>query len=271
MFHRLRQICLVAQDLDPVVAELCDVFDVAVCHRDPEVGMFGLHNALMPLGHGFLEVVAPLAPGRAAAAERHLARRGGDGGYMVITDTDDLARWEPHLAATGVRIAAPLEMGAYRGLQLHPRDTGGALLEINTTRGNTGPDGAAIDDPYGPAGPDWRAHLRTGTVTGITGARLQAADPERLGRRWAEILRRDLRPDSDGPDSDGSDGGSFVLDLDNARIRFEPDRDGRGEGLGGVDLAVADADGLRRRAAARFLPVADDHVVIGGLRFHIGG
>ena len=37
MFHRLRQICLVAQDLDPVVAELCDVFDVAVCHRDPEV------------------------------------------------------------------------------------------------------------------------------------------------------------------------------------------------------------------------------------------
>ncbi|WP_371999621.1 VOC family protein (plasmid) [Tistrella mobilis] len=261
MFHRLRQICLVARDLDPVVAELCDVFGVAVCHRDPEVGMFGLHNALMPLGHGFIEVVAPLAPGKAAAAERHLDRRGGDGGYMVITDTDDLARWEPHLAATGVRIAAPLEMGAYRGLQLHPRDTGGALLEINTTRGNTGPDGAAIDAPYGPAGPDWQAHIRTGTVTGITGARLQAADPERLGRRWAEILRRDLRPESDG----------WALDLDNARIRFEPDRDGRGEGLGGVDLAVADEAGLRRRAAARFLPVVDDHVVIGGVRFHIGG
>lgn len=47
-YLRLRQICLVAQDLDAVVTRLCATFGVAVCHRDPNVNRYGLHNALMP-------------------------------------------------------------------------------------------------------------------------------------------------------------------------------------------------------------------------------
>lgn len=141
MFLRLRQLCLVAADLEPVVTDLCVVLGVSVCHRDPAVARFGLHNALMTMGTDFVEVVAPLHAGTAAG--RYLERRGGDGGYMVILDTDDIAPWRTHLAEISVRIAADLAHGAYAGLQLHPRDTGGALLEINTTRGN-GPD------PYGP-------------------------------------------------------------------------------------------------------------------------
>ena len=71
-YLRLRQICLVARDLDLVVDDLCAVFGVKVCHRDPEVGQFGLRNALMPFGSNFLEVVSPLRDGTAAG--RYLGR-----------------------------------------------------------------------------------------------------------------------------------------------------------------------------------------------------
>lgn len=61
---RLRQIALVAQDLE-------------VCFRDPGVADCGLHNALMPIGTSFLEVVSPARTG--TPASRLLERRRGDG------------------------------------------------------------------------------------------------------------------------------------------------------------------------------------------------
>jgi hypothetical protein len=46
-----------------------------------------------------------------------------------------------------------------------------------------------------------------------------------------------------------------------------PDRDGRGEGLGGVDLVVADRDRLLVAAADRGLQVDSEVVLEGGVRF----
>ena len=43
---RMRQICLVARSLSPVVEEIRSVLGLEVCHRDPGVGKFGLENAL---------------------------------------------------------------------------------------------------------------------------------------------------------------------------------------------------------------------------------
>ena len=37
--------------------------DAVIDHRDPDVGQFGLHNALMPFGTSFVEVVAPIVEG----------------------------------------------------------------------------------------------------------------------------------------------------------------------------------------------------------------
>ena len=84
---RMRQICLVARSLAPVVDELRAGLGLEVCHRDPGVGKYGLENALFPVGDGFLEVVAPVREGTTAG--RYLERRGGDGGYMVILQCDD--------------------------------------------------------------------------------------------------------------------------------------------------------------------------------------
>jgi len=54
---RLRQVALVARDLDPVVADCSAVLGVEVAFRDPDVSTFGLRNAVMPDGDTFLEVV----------------------------------------------------------------------------------------------------------------------------------------------------------------------------------------------------------------------
>ena len=58
-YMRLRQICLVAPHLEPVVGDIADIMGLNVCYRDPGVGKYGLENMLMPLGPSFLEVVAP--------------------------------------------------------------------------------------------------------------------------------------------------------------------------------------------------------------------
>ncbi len=252
MFLRLRQLCLVAEKLDPVVDTLCQVFGVTVCHRDPEVGQFGLHNALMPFGTSFIEVVAPVADGTTAG--RYLARRGGDGGYMVILDSEELPRWRRHVAEIGVRIAAPLALGDYEGAQLHPRDTGGALLEINTTRGN-----AELDAAYWPAGPHWTDTVRTERIKAITGAVLQGDDPARLAARWGQILQREAV----------AAGAEWHVPVDNATLRFVAATDGRGEGLAGIDLAVADRAAIIGSARARGCPVDGDRVVIGGVQFNL--
>lgn len=249
-FLRLRQICIVARDLTPVVDDLCAVFGVQVCHRDPAVGQFGLCNALMPFGQQFVEVVAPAQAGTAAG--RYLARRGGDGGYMVILDSESLGRWRSHVAGIGVRVAAPLALGDYEGLQLHPRDTGGALLEINSTRG-----GASLHGPYWPAGPHWQAHVDTRRVRGLAAAVLQSAEPDRLARRWAEIVQRPLEGEA----------ARLQVPLDNAQLHFVPDADGRGEGLAGVVLHVHDADAIRAAAQARGLSTTRGGVTIGGVHF----
>ena len=46
MWLRLRQIALVANKLEPVIDDLCDVLGIEVCYRDPGVATYGLENAL---------------------------------------------------------------------------------------------------------------------------------------------------------------------------------------------------------------------------------
>jgi hypothetical protein len=238
MTLRLRQICLVAPRLEPSVSTICTVLGTMVCHVDPGVGKYGLVNALMPFGNSFLEVVAPTEDGTAAG--RYLARRGGEGGYMVILDCDAIEPWRAHLPTVGVRIAADLhEPGEYRGLQLHPRDTGGALLEINHSH-----DGA-WDGPYHPAGPRWRGVRGAEDDERIVAAELQSADPAGLAARWSAILRRPV----------GNPDGVPTIDLDLGSLRFVPATDGRGEGLGGIDVRIPRHE--RARLAARQKGVAE--------------
>ena len=255
MWLRLRQIALVAHEIGPVTDELCAIFGIEVAHIDPGVKIFGLENRVIPIGNQFLEIVSPTEENTAAG--RYLDRRGGDGGYMVITQCDDHAARRKHVLELGVRIAFQIDQPAFQGIQLHPRDTGGSFFEIDWQGEGDAPDG-----PWMPAGPDWQRARRTDVVVGIAAAELQSPDPERLAGRWSEIAEIPLSRDADGQPE---------LRLENARLRFGRASDGRGEGLGGVDLIASDRDRALRTARERGHAADGDHLLLCGTRFRLVG
>ena len=262
-FLRLRQICLVAQQLEPVVDALCDVLGLQVCHRDAGVERFGLHNALMRIGSSFIEVVAPLQGprGENTAATRHLKRMGGDGGYMVILDTHAIAPWRTHAAALGIREASFHQVAGYSGLQLHPRDTGGTLLEINHSEGNRD-----LHGPYWPAGPHWQDAPDSSACVALRGAVLADGQAGVLAQHWAALLRH--------PVSLAGENGTQQVTLDNqSMLVFKSVPTQSRQGLTGLALAVQGekaVEGIVRRAQARGLPFgapanAEVEVEIGGV------
>ncbi|MDH4075102.1 MAG: hypothetical protein OEW29_04125 [Acidimicrobiia bacterium] len=257
MWIRLRQIAVVAADLHRTGLDIGTVLGAEACFTDPGVKQFGLKNTLWPIGTQFLEVVTPIAENTAGG--RYMARRGGDTGYMVITQVDDVARRRARAAELGVRLAFDMhhpETG-HDGIQLHPADTGGTFFEMDQM---TMEGGDAVGGPWWPAGKNWEPYVRTDLVGGISSAEIQSPDPEPLARRWAEIAEIDLTRD---------DAGNPTIPLDNATLRFVPDPDGRGEGLGGIDVITQDRDAVLAGARARGCYVSDDEVAVAGLRVYL--
>ena len=98
---RLRQAVVAAKELEPTVARLQDELGLGEPYNDPAVGFFGLRNAVFALGDSFLEVVSPVRPDTAAG--RLMQRRGGDCGYMVMFQVDDLPAARARVDSAGVR------------------------------------------------------------------------------------------------------------------------------------------------------------------------
>jgi len=130
---RIRQLVLVAGQRDSVVDDLCSLFEIEVAFYDPGIIHFGLENAVIPVGDTFLEVVSPIQA--ETTAGRYLERRNGNGGYMVIMQTDDLKNEKARVEAEGINIvwnADREEEGIHaHAIHLHPRDVGGAILSID--------------------------------------------------------------------------------------------------------------------------------------------
>ncbi len=256
MSIRLRQICLVARELAPVIEDFKEILRLEVCFVDKGVAVFGLENSLMPVGSNFVEVVAPIQEN--AAAGRYLKRRNGDGGYMVICQCDShevqQAR-KARAAAMNIRVAWEHQSKTFHGMQLHPADTGGAFFEI---------DWDAKGEPEGnwePAGGDgWHKAVHTDVVTRYEAVELQSSDPRGLAERWSSIAEIPLREDSRG---------RLEMPLDNASIRFVEANDGRGEGLGGVDIVVNDRQHLMEAAERRGRRVSNDQILLCGTRFYL--
>ena len=57
---RVRQLVLVANERDPIVTNLEELFNIQVSFYDPGIKFFGLENAVLPVGDTFLEVVSPI-------------------------------------------------------------------------------------------------------------------------------------------------------------------------------------------------------------------
>jgi len=213
MRMRLRQVALVAEDLSAAEADIEANLGLSVCFRDPGVAAFGLGNVLYPVGEQLLEVVSPVEAGTTAG--RLLAKRGGDGGYMVILQVDDLDPFRDRFRETGTRVVFEAAAEGVTGLHLHPSDVGGAILSVDRTEDW---------DAWPWAGPVWRDHVRTDVVQRIQAVEVQAHDPEAMAARWSEVL--------------GITAGGTRVPLDEGEVRFVEVVDGRGEGVSGMELAA---------------------------------
>lgn len=243
---RLRQVALVARDLDAVLGDLHATFGLAVAHRDPAVAAFGLVNAVLPIGDHLLEVVSPTREGTTAG--RLLDRRGGDGGYMVIGHTDDHDAVRRRVDELGVRTVIDAEDHGYRIYQLHPKDTGGSFLEIDFQPGGEDPAGAWM-----PAGDDWQRARRTDVVDGIAGVTVECVDPQAVAARWSAITGLPL------------DGDVLTFDL-GTTCRFVPAADpARGDGLVGIALRAVDRDRALAAASTRGSVGADGAIRLCGV------
>ena len=247
---RLRQVALASRHLDQVIKAFEDVFGLKVAYNDPGVGHYGLRNAVLPVGAGFLEVVEPVRDD--ASAARFIARR-GDAGYMVILQDADAEAHRSRLAAMGVRVVDDIDRRDYRASHFHPADFGGVLASIDQQR--SAPD---YLEPYGdwmPAGPDWRAALSTDVID-LVSVTLASPDPEALANRWSALLDLPLDP------ADGR-----RLPLARGEIRFTDGPQGQGTAVAAVGLTVADRAEVLRRAEKAGLDVNADGILIGGVRF----
>ena len=178
---RLRQVCLVARELEPAVESLVALLDTEICYRDPGIAFFGLENALMPLGTDFLEVVAPIQP--ETAASRHLERR-GESGYMLLLQCEDGKRAREHALGQGARAVWQHDEKGIYATHFHPRSVPGAILSLDSME-------PGADEPelrWDWAGPDWRTHLRPNGIRGLAGARIEASEPEPVADRWSAVL-----------------------------------------------------------------------------------
>jgi hypothetical protein len=216
---RLRQVALVAADLAPVEAAIIDELGVELCYRDPDVEVFGLKNALFPIGNKVLEVVSPLREGTTAG--RQLDKRRGDGGYMVILQVDDLDAMRSRIDAREVRVVFTAPGPGITGLHLHPKDVGAAILSV---------DHSDRWDDWPWAGPTWRDHIATGVVTDLVGVAMQSEHPAGTANRWAALLGREVTHVGD----------QYHVHLDEGVLRFVAPGDDRGDGVCAVDLRVTD-------------------------------
>jgi hypothetical protein len=213
----LRQAVLVASELEPVADALREALGLGEPFRDPAVAMFGLENAVFAVGDCFLEIVSPTQPGTAAG--RYLERRGGDGGYMVMFDLEDLAGGRQRAKESGVRTVWEIDLPDISGTHLHPVDIGGAIVSI---------DGS---EPYGSwrwGGPQWTGRLADDCPAGrLAGITVAVGEPLDVAAGWAFVLAVPL-----------TRGAQPALTLGGAEVRFVANGNEQTEGL--VEIAVAD-------------------------------
>ena len=237
---RIRQIVFVVRDLATTSRQLAELLALDPPYRDPGVAEFGIDNAVYVFGDQFIELISPIKDGTAAG--RHLERR-GEGGYMLILQTDDFERDRARIRALGVRTVWEKELPDIRAMHLHPKDIGGAIVSIDQ------PVPAASWRWGGP----WRRQDGRRGDQRVVAVTVEATRPREMAQRWAQVLE---------PDAVSVEG-KVGIGLTQGSIGFVPDG-GRGEGLAGWTWEVADLASVRRAARDQGLSIEGDRTTLFG-------
>jgi hypothetical protein len=249
-YIRLRQICLVAPRLEPLISDIAAIMGLNVCYRDGNVAKYGLENALLPVDTILLEVVAPTKPG--TAAERFLDKTGGRGGYIAIFCCDDPDQRGRHAREMGVRVANVIDHAPYHGVQLHPRDCRAAFIEFNHTAGSDD-----VIGPYPPAGPDWQKSIAKDVTQALIGVEMESSEPQALAVHWGKILEVPVTTNASGEPE---------LKLPNCSLRFIK---GVNDIMSGLTFRVGDIAKMCDAAKAKGCAISGDSFELGGVTFHL--
>lgn len=252
---RLRQICLVAPDLQPAVSELQQVLGLDGGYKDDGVATWGLENLVMPLGYNFLEVVAPIRPGTSAG--RYLDKRGA-GGYMVILQAEEGLVHRKRLTERGIRTVFTADRETDIWItQYHPADCGGVMLEIDSVDPRY--DHLTPDCPWPPAGNHWREAVQTDVADHFLGVNLQSERAGEMASLWSDLL--------DLPVFNHES--YWEIKLQNAVIRFTGLTDGRGPGIESVDVSMNDQGRALKTADQLGLLTGESQVTISGMKINL--
>ena len=266
---RLRQICLVAHDLEWTSTLLSSAFDAPVVFRDPRMAAGGfLTNTHIRLGDSFLETVCPTDKAWArSTTQTRLLERSGDCGYMAIVQVPDVSVASRAMAKQGTgggMVAgdwnvctgspgsglADVQGGRYElgqalakdagtvsgiNVQFHPRDFG-TLAEIqeNWPGHDEFPRNKGT---YFPAGNTWQndveARPHGGVTMGFAAVEIAPSrgDPEEICEHWNNGLGSGCSVDPLKP-------GTLKLAAGQTMRFVRPGVDGR-TGVVGVDLWAA--------------------------------
>ena len=222
-------------------------------HRPGRRRVRGSLNTLMQIGvRNFLDLVAPVEENTAGG--RYLDRRSGDGGYMVICQGSDRETQQAVASARSMPCGSPTSPSARPGIsELHPRPDA-SFLEIDWDMNDD------FNGNWHPAGGlGWVGNVNQSVTQDFLGVELQGADPVEIAELWGKVT--DLPVERDGA--------VLSIALNNATIRFVEATDGRGPGLGGLDLAVNDRERILKAARERGCYVSADRVDVCGVRWYL--
>lgn len=126
----LDHIAIATTDLDASLKMFAEALGIT-CDHVEDLPERGIRVAMLPIGDTRIELVMPLHDNSEVSA--FLAKRGG-GIHHIALRTDDVDGDIAELKAKGVRIAQDPGPGAHgcRVAFVHPKATGGVLLELST-------------------------------------------------------------------------------------------------------------------------------------------
>lgn len=129
MLTLIDHVGVAVQDIETALPYYTDVLKLELVHRET-VTEQGVEAALLDVGDGHVELVAPLGPDTGVG--KFLAKR-GPGLHHVAYRVDDIAAALVALVADGTRLIDESPRTGIRGSRvafLHPASTGGVLTEI---------------------------------------------------------------------------------------------------------------------------------------------
>ena len=244
---RLRQLVIATSEMDVLADKICDLFELKKTYSDPELAVFGLENLIIPFGDTFLELVTPVKEN--TSAERFLKKRGGDGGYMVIVDSNDLEKQRQRLETVGLNIIwyENRKSNGIHGqsLHLHPKQVGGAILSID----NMTPPSSWLW-----AGTEWKKDINQSLVSNLCGVTVCSPKPDSLLSKWEKALGKKR-----------STNGTSI-DLVGSKINFVMNTQSRSEHVSGFQVNSMNRSHLKKRAASRGF-LTNNNIHLGGVDF----